>query len=76
MGLFTRHVLLAIVVLGSVSAQRASKRGLVAILKNNAVADGCGCYFSFRGTPPSAERCVFSSSIDDEKDRVDEYWWT
>jgi len=67
MGLFTRYVLLTMVVLGSVSGLSASKRGLVANLKNNAVADGCGCYFSFRGTSPNPERYVFSSSIDDEK---------
>ncbi len=58
---------LTIVILGTVAAQNASKRSLVANLKNNAVADGCGCYFQFRGTPRNAERYVFSSSIDDEK---------
>ena len=67
MKLFTRCVLLTIVFLGTVSAQNASKRGLVANLKNNAVAHDCGCYFKFRGTPRNAERYIFSSSIDDEK---------
>lgn len=67
MRLFTRCMFLTIVVLGTVSAQSASKRSLVANLKNNAVADGCGCYFKFRGTPRNAELYVFSSSIDDEK---------
>ncbi len=43
MRLFTKCVFLTIVVLGTVSALSASKRGLVANLKNNTVADGCGC---------------------------------
>ena len=67
MRLFARCVLLTIVVLGTVSAPNASKRSLVANLKNNAIADGCGCYFKFRGTPENVERYIFSSSIDDEK---------
>lgn len=67
MRLFTRCVFLTIVVLGTVFGQNGSKRSLVANLKNNAVSDGCGCYFKFRGTPRNAELYVFSSSIDDEK---------
>ena len=69
MRLLSRCAILTVVVLSSVSAPNASKRGLVANLKNNAVADGCGCYFQFRGTPRNAQRYVFFSSIeqDDEK---------
>jgi hypothetical protein len=67
MRLFTRCLLLTIVALGTVSAQSASKRGLVANLKDNAVANGCGCYFRFRGTPRNAERYIFFSSIEDDK---------
>ena len=67
MRLFTRCVFLTIVVLGTVSAQNASKRSLVANLGNKAVGDGCGCYFKFRGTPQNAERYVFTSSIEDDK---------
>jgi hypothetical protein len=65
MRLFSRCVLLTIVVLGSVSAQSASKRSLVANLKNNTVAEGCGCYFRFRGTPQNAQHYLFFSSIAD-----------
>ena len=64
MRLFTSCVLLTIVVLGTVSAQSASKRGLVANLKNTAVAEGCGCYFRFRGTPKNAQRYLLFSSIE------------
>ena len=67
MRLSAKCVLLTLVVLGTVSGQNASKRGLVANLKDNAVADGCGCYFKFRGAPDNTERYVFFSSIDDEK---------
>ena len=67
MRLLARYVLLSIVTLGTVSAQNASKRSLVATLENNSVADGCGCYFRFRGTPKNADRYIFFSSIDDEK---------
>ena len=67
MRLFARTMLLTIVVLSTVSAQNASKRSLVANLTKSAVADGCGCYFKFRGTPENAERYIFSSSIDDER---------
>ena len=52
---------------GSIPAQTASKRGLVANLKNNAIADGCGCYFQFRGVPRNAECYVFFSSIEDDE---------
>ena len=41
-------------------------RPLVRNLKNNSVADGCGCYFQFRGTPDSAERYIFFSSIEND----------
>lgn len=67
MRLFIESVVLTLVVLGSVSAQSASKRGLVTNLKNNAVADGCGCYFRFRATLANADRYIFYSSIDDDK---------
>ncbi len=67
MRFLTSCVFLSIVGLGTVFGQNASKRSLVANLRNNAVADGCGYYFKFRGTPRNAELYVFSSSIDDEK---------
>jgi hypothetical protein len=67
MRLLAMCLLVSIVVLDTVSAQNASKRSLVANLSNNSVADGCGCYFKFRGTPENVERYIFSSSIDDEK---------
>ncbi|MCM3905520.1 MAG: hypothetical protein ND866_27825 [Pyrinomonadaceae bacterium] len=67
MRLFARSVLLTVVVLGTVSGQNATKRSLVANLKDNAVADGCGCYFKFRGTPETAERYIFALSIEDDK---------
>lgn len=67
MKLFTSCLLLTIVVLGSVSAQNASKRGLVARLKNNAIADGCGCYFQYRGVPRNETYYLFFSSIEDDE---------
>jgi hypothetical protein len=67
MKLFTSCLLLIILVLSSVSAQKASKRSLVARLKNNAVADGCGCYFQYRGTPRNEQYYLFFSSIEDEE---------
>jgi hypothetical protein len=67
MRLFARCLLLTMLVLVNVSAQNASKRSLVANLKDNAVADGCGCYFKFRGTPETAERYIFASSIEEDK---------
>lgn len=67
MRLFLWLALAATLTLGTVSAQNASKRGLVANLKNNAVADGCGCYFQSRGTPRNAQRYLFFSSIEDDE---------
>ena len=67
MRVFVICVLLAIVAMGTVSAQNASKRSLVANLNNNAVADGCGCYFKFRGTPRKLERYIFSLSIGEDE---------
>ena len=55
-----------VVIVGIIPAQTASKRGLVANLKNTA-ADGCGCYFRFRGTPRNAERYIFFSSIEEDQ---------
>ena len=69
MRLFPKSVFLTIVTLGTVFGQNASKRSLVANLKNNTVIDGCGCYFQVRGTTRNAQRYVLFSSIeeDDEK---------
>jgi hypothetical protein len=67
MRLLASFVFLTIAVWGSVSGQQASKRSLVANLKNKAVADGCGCYFQFPGTPRNAERYLFFSSIEDDE---------
>ena len=39
-------------------------RALVSNLKNNSVADGCGCYFQFRSTPENSDRYIFFSSIE------------
>jgi hypothetical protein len=65
--LFTMCAFLTIVVLGTVFGQNASKRSLVANLKNSSVAEGCGCYFRFRGTPTNAQRYLFFSSIEDDE---------
>lgn len=70
MGLFTRCVFLTIVVLSTVFSQNASKRGLVATLKDNAIAEGCGCYFKFRGTPRNTERYLFFSSVEEDDERT------
>ncbi|MGH9967857.1 MAG: hypothetical protein ACREBG_08530 [Pyrinomonadaceae bacterium] len=66
MRLFFGFTLGALVIMSTVAGQPASKRGLVGNLKNHA-ADGCGCYFQFRGTPRKSEKYIFSSSIEDEK---------
>src|SRR6185503_4514873 len=58
-----------VMVVGIILAQTASKRGLVANLKNIA-PDGCGCYFRFRGTPRNAERYVFFSSIEEDQNKA------
>jgi hypothetical protein len=65
MRLFARWLVLTIFVLGTVSGQDASKRSLVARLSNNAIADGCGCYFQYRGTPKNEQYYLFFSSIED-----------
>jgi hypothetical protein len=54
-----------VLIVGIISAQTASKRRLVANLKNT-VLDNCGCYFKFRGTAQNAERYIFFSSIEDD----------
>ena len=54
-------ILITIVVVAP--AQTRPQR-LVGNLKNNAVADGCGCYFQFRGAPENAQRYIFFSSIE------------
>jgi hypothetical protein len=51
----------------SIAGQTASKRGMVANLENQRVADGCGCYFRFRGTPVTADQYMFFSSIEDDE---------
>lgn len=63
---FLGLVLGALTIMSIVVGQPASKRGMVGNLKDHA-ADGCGCYFQFRGTPRNSEKYIFSSSIEDEK---------
>lgn len=59
--------LLFVLALGIImTAAQTRPQRLVGILKNNAVADGCGCYFKFRGTPENAERYIFFSSIEND----------
>jgi hypothetical protein len=70
MRLFVLCMLLALVLLGTVSAQNASKPSLVARLKNNTVVTGCGCYFQLRGTPLQSERYVFLASIEEEGEKT------
>jgi len=64
--LFLGLALGAVLIVSIISAQTASKRGLVANLKNT-VAEGCGCYFRFRGTARNAERYIFFSSIEEDQ---------
>jgi len=64
--LFLGLALDAVLIVGIIPAQTASKRGLVGNLKNK-VVDGCGCYFKFRGTPRNAERYIFFSSIEEDQ---------
>jgi hypothetical protein len=68
MRLFAMCMLLTVGVLGTVSAQNASKPGLVANLSQNAVGEGCGCYFKFRGTPRRVERYMFFLSIEGDQE--------
>ncbi|MCM3872669.1 MAG: hypothetical protein ND895_18465 [Pyrinomonadaceae bacterium] len=65
MRLLAMCMLLTVVVLGTVSAQDASKRSLVGNVSNDTTSDGCGCYFKLRGTPRNVERYVFSSPMDE-----------
>lgn len=51
----------------SAGSSQTQQRRLVGNLRNNAVADGCGCYFQFRGTPQNIDKYVFFSGIEDEK---------
>ena len=67
MRLFCILLLTLITLLSTTFAQTASKRRLVANLKNNTVADGCGCYFQFWGSKRDSERYMFVSPIDDDK---------
>ncbi|MBA2528016.1 MAG: hypothetical protein H0V18_19875 [Pyrinomonadaceae bacterium] len=70
MRLLAKCVFLTILTLGTIFGQDASKRSLVANLKNNTVADGCGCYFKFRGTPRNAERYLFFSSVEEDNEKT------
>ncbi len=65
MRLFAMCMLLIAIVLGTVSAQNASKPSLVGNVTNDTIRGGCGCYFKFRGTPQNAERYVFSAPMDE-----------
>lgn len=67
MNILLKFTLVSIATLGAVLGQTSSKQGLVGNIRNRAVVDGCGCYFRFRGTPDSADRDMFFSSI--EKDQ-------
>jgi hypothetical protein len=58
--------IMAIVVLGSVPAQNASKRSFVGYVTDEAIVGGCGCYFKFRRTPQKVDRYLFASSIEED----------
>lgn len=67
--------LLIVLILGLLTIQmarpaQAPPRRLVGNLKNNSLADGCGCYFQFRGTPENANRFIFFSSIEDDGNKT------
>lgn len=51
-------LIIAACLLGTSSAQNASKRPLVGNLKG--AFDGCGCYFKFRGTKRNSNRLMFA----------------
>ena len=70
MRLFCILLLAAITLLGTTFAQTASKRRLVANLKNNTVADGCGCYFRFPGTDENSQKYIFFSSIEEDDENT------
>ena len=50
--------------LGTGSAQRASKSRLVGNLTGKNLVDGCGCEFQFRGTGRKSEKYMFAESIE------------
>ncbi len=60
-------LLLVVIALYAAGLSHTKQRRLVGNLQNNAVADGCGCYFQFRGTPQNIDRYIFFSGIEDEK---------
>ena len=53
-----------ICLLGTGSAQRASKSRLVGNLMGKNLVDGCGCEFQFRGTKRNSEKYMFAESIE------------
>ena len=50
--------------LGTGSAQRASKSRLVGNLTGKNLVDGCGCEFQFRGTGRNSGKYMFAESIE------------
>ena len=53
--------------LGTSSAQRASKSRLVGNLTGKNLVDGCGCEFQFHGTGRNSKKYMFAESIEDRK---------
>jgi hypothetical protein len=58
--------LVVILVQSLAAAQTTTPRRLVGNLKNNSLADGCGCYFRFRGMSENDNRYIFFSSIEND----------
>lgn len=51
---------------GTSFAQHASKPRLVANLIRKELADGCGCYFKFRGANKNSAKYMFVEGADDD----------
>lgn len=67
---FLMLLLMAVLLLGTVAGQSASKWKLIGNLENSAVADGCGCYFQFRNSPRGSERYLLFSEIVEEGEKT------
>lgn len=52
--------------LGTAYPQRASKSRLVGNVSAQALVDGCGCYFQFRGTNRDSAKYMFAESIEEQ----------
>lgn len=59
-------LIVAVILIAGFAPAQTRREPLVGNVKDNSLAEGCGCYIKFRNTPEKADRYILFSSIEDD----------